>query len=179
MVSKIFTTKLIISLVFALPAAHADETKKPEATNTTKTVQVKTTTDFSNTIINASIWTGIFLGASLMVPRLVASNPRSVSEFGQDMLDMAKKGNFDYFFGRLDEIRKLIQLASRSNKPNILLVGEAGAGKTALAEGLAKFLVDPENAKYIPPGFQKVRYLSISTTDLIANTKWRGQLEAN
>ena len=84
---------------------------------------------------------------------------------------ITKRG--DIFIGRNEEIDRLIQILSRRNKNNPLLVGEPGVGKTAIVEGLAKRIVD----KNIPASLKGMTVYSLDLTSLVAGTRYRGDFE--
>ena len=74
----------------------------------------------------------------------------ALNKYAKNLNDMARKGKLDPVIGRDEEIRRVLQILSRRTKNNPILIGEAGVGKTAIAEGLAQRLVSgdiPENLK--------------------------------
>ncbi len=79
----------------------------------------------------------------------------------------------DVFIGREEEIDRMIQILSRRNKNNPLLVGEPGVGKTAIVEGLAKRIID----KKVPSTLQGMIVYSLDLTGLVAGTRYRGDFE--
>ncbi len=79
----------------------------------------------------------------------------------------------DIFIGRTEEIDRLIQILSRRNKNNPLLVGEPGVGKTAIVEGLAKRIIE----KNIPASLKGMTVYSLDLTNLVAGTRYRGDFE--
>ncbi len=85
----------------------------------------------------------------------------------------AKKGNIDPLIGRDDELLRVTQILSRRRKNNPLLVGEAGVGKTAIAEGLAKKIVDGD----VPDVLENAVVYSLDMGALLAGTKYRGDFE--
>ena len=87
--------------------------------------------------------------------------------------DKAKKGQIDPLIGRHDELERVIQILLRRSKNNPLLVGEPGVGKTAIAAGLAKRIVDKE----VPELIQDAIVLSLDLGNLLAGTKYRGDFE--
>ena len=86
---------------------------------------------------------------------------------------MAREGNIDPVIGRDEEIRRVMQILSRRTKNNPVLVGEPGVGKTAIAEGLAKKIVDGD----VPDTLKGKRLLSMDLGAMIAGTKYRGEFE--
>lgn len=85
----------------------------------------------------------------------------------------AKLGMIDPLIGREDEIERTIQILCRRRKNNPLLVGEAGVGKTAIAEGLARFIIE----KNVPAVLQDSVIYSLDLGSLLAGTKYRGDFE--
>ena len=85
----------------------------------------------------------------------------------------AKAGLIDPLIGRKSEINRAIQVLCRRRKNNPLLVGEAGVGKTAIAEGLAKMIVDEE----VPDAIHDCTVYALDLGDLLAGTKYRGDFE--
>ena len=86
---------------------------------------------------------------------------------------LVTEGKIDPLIGRENEIERVVQILCRRRKNNPLLVGEAGVGKTAIAEGLAKLIVD----KKIPEVLQEMVIYSLDLGALIAGTKYRGDFE--
>src|SRR5690606_40735037 len=85
----------------------------------------------------------------------------------------ARQGKIDPLVGRADEIERTIQVLCRRRKNNPLYVGEAGVGKTAIAEGLAKMIVDGE----VPEVLAHSTIYSLDLGALVAGTKYRGDFE--
>ena len=100
-----------------------------------------------------------------------ASNP--LDEFTSNLNELAREGRIDPLIGRADEIERTIQVLCRRRKNNPLYVGEAGVGKTALAEGLAKRIVDGE----VPPVLKDATIYALDLGALVAGTKYRGDFE--
>ena len=85
----------------------------------------------------------------------------------------AEAGNIDPLIGRLTEVERVAQILARRRKNNPLLVGESGVGKTAIAEGLAKMIVDGE----VPETLKEAVVYSLDLGALLAGTKYRGDFE--
>ncbi len=99
------------------------------------------------------------------------TNP--LAEFASNLNELAKQGRIDPLIGRADEVERTIQVLCRRRKNNPLYVGEAGVGKTALAEGLAKRIVDNE----VPEVLRGATIYALDLGALIAGTKYRGDFE--
>jgi len=97
----------------------------------------------------------------------------SLDSFATNLNDLARKGEIDPLIGRSHEVSRVVQILSRRRKNNPLLVGESGVGKTAIAEGLAKLIVDEQVPEIIADG---VVY-SLDLGALLAGTKYRGDFE--
>jgi ATP-dependent Clp protease ATP-binding subunit ClpC len=93
---------------------------------------------------------------------------------GRDLTALARRGELGPIFGRDAEIRQIAQVLVKRDKPNAVLIGEAGVGKTAVVEGLAQQLVTPA----IHPLLADLRVVEISMATLVAGTKYRGDFEA-
>jgi ATP-dependent Clp protease ATP-binding subunit ClpA len=93
--------------------------------------------------------------------------------FANNLNELAAQGKIDPLIGRRSEIRRTIQILCRRRKNNPLFVGEAGVGKTALAEGLAKMIVDGE----VPSVLLGSTIYSLDLGSLVAGTKYRGDFE--
>ncbi len=87
--------------------------------------------------------------------------------------ELARQGKIDPLIGRTHEVERAVQILCRRRKNNPLLVGEAGVGKTAIAEGLAKKIVDGE----IPEVLKNATIYSLDLGGLVAGTKYRGEFE--
>ncbi|MBU6248669.1 MAG: ATP-dependent Clp protease ATP-binding subunit ClpA [Xanthomonadaceae bacterium] len=96
-----------------------------------------------------------------------------LSEYASNLNELALEGKIDPLIGRADEIERTIQVLCRRRKNNPLYVGEAGVGKTALAEGLAKRIVDGE----VPEVLESATIWSLDLGALVAGTKYRGDFE--
>ena len=97
----------------------------------------------------------------------------ALAEFASNLNELARQGRIDPLVGRGDEIERTIQVLCRRRKNNPLYVGEAGVGKTALAEGLAKRIVEGE----VPDVLLDAVIYSLDLGALVAGTKYRGDFE--
>ena len=96
-----------------------------------------------------------------------------LAEFATNLNASAKEGRIDPLVGRADEIERTIQVLCRRRKNNPLYVGEAGVGKTAIAEGLAKRIVEGD----VPEVLKDATIFSLDLGSLVAGTKYRGDFE--
>src|SRR5918999_1264761 len=101
------------------------------------------------------------------------SRTPTLDEFGRDLTDLARNDKLDPVVGRHKEIERVIQILCRRIKNNPCLVGEAGVGKTAIAEGLAQRIVRED----IPEPLKEKRIVSLDLAGLVAGTKYRGEFE--
>ena len=99
--------------------------------------------------------------------------PQALGAFASDLNELALAGKIDPLVGRNHELERVIQVLCRRRKNNPLLVGESGVGKTAIAEGLAKRIVDGE----VPEVVSKNRVFALDLGALLAGTKYRGDFE--
>ena len=97
----------------------------------------------------------------------------TVNAFGRDLTDLARQGRLDPVIGREKELKRVIQILSRRTKNNAVLIGEAGVGKTAVAEGLAHAI--HEGA--VPERMQAKRVVALDMARMVAGTQYRGQFE--
>ena len=97
----------------------------------------------------------------------------ALKEFGTDLTQKARDGKLDPVIGRVGEIERVMQILSRRQKNNPLLIGEPGVGKTAVAEGLAQLIVSNQ----VPDILRGKRLLTLDVSALVAGSKYRGEFE--
>jgi ATP-dependent Clp protease ATP-binding subunit ClpA len=98
---------------------------------------------------------------------------KALNEYTTNLNNMAREGKIDPIIGREDEIQRIIQILSRRRKNNPLLVGDSGVGKTAIAEGLAKAIVENK----VPLALANTTVYALDMASLLAGTKFRGDFE--
>lgn len=96
-----------------------------------------------------------------------------LEHYSRDLTELARQNRLDPVIGRESEIARLVQILCRRTKNNPCIIGEAGVGKTALAEGLAQRLCEGR----VPPLLRGSRLLSLDLSSLVAGTKYRGDFE--
>ena len=109
--------------------------------------------------------------------RVTSDNPEdtynALKKYGQDLVEMAKAHKLDPVIGRDTEIRNVIRILSRKRKNNPVLIGEAGVGKTAIAEGLAQRIESGD----VPENLKDHTVFSLDMGALVAGAKYRGEFE--
>lgn len=101
------------------------------------------------------------------------SRYRSLQKYGRDLTEFARQGKLDPVIGREAEIKRVMQILSRRTKNNPVIVGEAGVGKTAIAEGLAQKIA----ADDVPDSLKGRRVVALDMGALVAGSKFRGEFE--
>ena len=108
---------------------------------------------------------------------VMSENPESTYEvlekYGKDLVELVKQGKIDPIIGRDEEIRRSVQILSRRNKNNPILIGEPGVGKTAIVEGIAWRIVKGD----IPESLKNKKIFSLDMGALISGAKYRGEFE--
>ncbi|WP_027002173.1 ATP-dependent chaperone ClpB [Hugenholtzia roseola] len=112
-------------------------------------------------------------GGSKVKDQNAENKYRSLERYSQNLTDLARKGKLDPVIGRDEEIRRVLQILSRRTKNNPMLIGEAGVGKTAIAEGLAQRIVTGD----VPENLKSVTLVSLDMGLLIAGAKYKGEFE--
>jgi ATP-dependent Clp protease ATP-binding subunit ClpB len=109
--------------------------------------------------------------------RVTSQNPEttyeSLTKYGRDLTDLARKGKLDPVIGRDEEVRRVIQVLSRRTKNNPVLIGEPGVGKTAIVEGLAQRIIRGD----VPEGLKNKKIFALDMGALVAGAKYRGEFE--
>ena len=109
--------------------------------------------------------------------RVTSDNPEetydALKKYGQDLVELARQQKLDPVIGRDAEIRNVVRILSRKRKNNPCLIGEAGVGKTAIAEGLAQRIVRGD----VPENLKNHTIFSLDMGALVAGAKYRGEFE--
>ena len=101
------------------------------------------------------------------------TNTPTLDQYGRDLTDMAEEGKLDPVIGRDKEIERVMQILCRRTKNNPVLIGEAGVGKTAVAEGLAQKIQEGN----VPGLLKGKRIVTLDMAGMVAGAKYRGEFE--
>jgi ATP-dependent Clp protease ATP-binding subunit ClpC len=101
------------------------------------------------------------------------SKYRSLQKYGRDLTEMARAGKLDPVIGREEEIKRVMQILTRRTKNNPVIVGDAGVGKTAIAEGLAQKIANDD----VPDSLKGRKVIALDMGALVAGSKFRGEFE--
>ncbi|MEZ5124331.1 MAG: ATP-dependent Clp protease ATP-binding subunit [Solirubrobacterales bacterium] len=112
-------------------------------------------------------------GGPAAMPGATPSPSSTLDEFGHDLTADARAGRIDPVIGREDEIEQTVEILSRRRKNNAVLIGEAGVGKTAIAEGLAQRIADGD----VPEALRESRVVALDLAGMVAGSQYRGQFE--
>jgi ATP-dependent Clp protease ATP-binding subunit ClpC len=112
-------------------------------------------------------------GGHRVTDRQAERKYRSLEKYGHDLTELARLGKLDPVIGRENEIKRVIQILSRRTKNNPVIIGDAGVGKTAIAEGLAQKIA----AEDVPDSLKGKKVVALDMGALVAGSKFRGEFE--
>ena len=112
-------------------------------------------------------------GAHRVTDQHAESKYRSLEKYGHDLTELATQHKLDPVIGREKEVKRVIQILSRRTKNNPVLIGDAGVGKTAIAEGLAQKIASED----APDSLKDKRVIALDMGTLVAGSKFRGEFE--
>lgn len=112
-------------------------------------------------------------GGHRVTDRQAESKYRSLEKYGHDLTELARRGKLDPVIGRENEIKRVIQILSRRTKNNPVIIGDAGVGKTAIAEGLAQKIASDD----VPDSLKGKKVVALDMGALVAGSKFRGEFE--
>ncbi len=112
-------------------------------------------------------------GGARITDQRAESKYRALERYSIDLSELARQGKLDPVIGRDDEVKRVMQVLNRRTKNNPVIIGEAGVGKTAIAEGLAQKIV----ADDVPENLKGKRVLALDMGAMVAGSKFRGEFE--
>ena len=115
----------------------------------------------------------VYAGRAPFSPLGQGTSDSMLKEFGTDLTQKARDGKLDPVIGRAGEIERIMQILSRRQKNNPLLIGEPGVGKTAVVEGLAQLIVSNQ----VPDILRNRKIVTLDVSALVAGSKYRGEFE--
>ncbi|WP_425564715.1 ATP-dependent Clp protease ATP-binding subunit [Saccharopolyspora halophila] len=126
----------------------------------------------ADSVAGRALARAIELGDGAQGRSVLSLTPR-LDEFGLDLTELARAGSLDPVVGRDTEIEQAVEVLGRRSKNNPVFVGDPGVGKTAIAEGLARRVVDGA----VPWSLAGVRVISLDLSGMVAGAKYRGEFE--
>jgi len=115
----------------------------------------------------------VYAGRAPQIGGQKGASDSMLKEFGTDLTKKARDGKLDPVIGRAGEIERIMQILSRRQKNNPMLIGEPGVGKTAVVEGLAQLIVSNQ----VPDILHGKRIVTLDVSALVAGSKYRGEFE--
>ena len=115
----------------------------------------------------------VYAGRSPFQQQAPGASDSMLQEFGTDLTKKAREGKLDPVIGRAGEIERIMQILSRRQKNNPMIIGEPGVGKTAVVEGLAQLIVSNQ----VPDILRNKRIVTLDVSALVAGSKYRGEFE--
>ena len=115
----------------------------------------------------------VYAGRGPVAQTGTGASDSMLKEFGTDLTRKAREGKLDPVIGRASEIERIMQILSRRQKNNPMLIGEPGVGKTAVVEGLAQLIVSNQ----VPDLLRNKRLVTLDVSALVAGSKYRGEFE--